>query len=142
MNKASLVFHAVYWATAYFFWLFFTQANHPTWTLRIVCTFVLVSASALYACSLVPRKLEWGRILMGLLYLTLVGLAAAILIQVIYDALLGPSPLRFKLIDNIWMDIVFVLVNTLMAAAVAWIVAQTTGLRVWRLRSDSTPTVG
>ncbi|MEM9703526.1 MAG: hypothetical protein AAF907_13890 [Planctomycetota bacterium] len=62
-----------------------------------------------------------------------IGLAAAVLIHVLYDGLLGPDPRRFSLIVNIVMDTAFVLVNTIAAAIAAWVVTVVTGRPVWRL---------
>jgi len=77
------------------------------------------------------------RIALSSLALGLIGLATALVIHVIYDALLGPDPRRFKLTTNIVMDTTFVLINVLVAAMVAWAVAVATRFPVWHLRRSS-----
>ena len=133
MNKKAVIFHSVIWIAAYFFWLFFTKANHPTWPLRIICTFMLVGASATYSCFFVPTSLEYRRIVASIFALIVIGVLTAVVIHFIYDALLGPDPRRFSLVSNIWMDTLFVLVNTLVAGLLAWLASAVFGKKVWRL---------
>ena len=133
IDATALIFHIVFWLAAFFFWLFFTQANHPNWTLRILCTWILVDSSALFACFFSPRQFKPGPLFRSALLLAICGTAAALLIHVFYDALLGPDPLRFSLLSNIAMDIAFVLVNTLISAIVAALFTVTTGRPVWRI---------
>ena len=137
MSNSSL-FHLLYWSSAYFCWLFSTTTSHPNWTLRILCTGVLVTASAVYACRFTPQKLELKNVTFSVVMLMLCGTLAALLIHVLYDALLGPDPRRFSLTSNVIMDITFVLVNTLIAATVATMLFFTTGISMWRCKNIGT----
>jgi hypothetical protein len=133
MNTNALVFHTVYWFVAYILWLSMTTAHHPTWTLRILCTGVLIAASALFACRFTPSELNLRQIALSVIGVIVCGSGAALLIHGTYDVLLGPDPRRFAFTSNLVMDIAFVFVNTIAAAIVATALSRPTGRQLWWL---------
>lgn len=104
------------WSCIFAFWWLASAANHPTMLLRSLCTVVLVGAAAFYA-NWLPKELSVASIIRTLIALIVSGVGAAFIIHVLYDGLHGPDPLRFSLVQNVVMDIAFVLVNALAATA-------------------------
>lgn len=135
MNRSAVIFHAVFWTFAFAVWLVSTRAYHPTWTLRVACTFILVAASAIYACCFAPRQRNFPALAVSSLALLACGLAAALLVHIVYDWSLGPDPRRFSLAKNIVMDTAVVLFNTTCAYATAMLLQRVLGRPLWRLRS-------
>jgi hypothetical protein len=141
LNKAAWCFHFVFWICAFGIWLAATTGNHPDWIMRILATAILVGMSALYSIRWAPRKLTAKHLFFSSLALLGCGLVTAIVIRVIYDAWIGPDPRRFSLLVNLAMDTAVLLVNTVLAAVVAWTVKQLTGRPVWMLRPAKTETL-
>jgi len=113
----------------YGFWLFTTHDHHPTPTIAMLATGIMVagSAAAVYinALILLPRFAAnrlWMR------YLLLLGATVAamtlpvvISIQWIYDALWGPDPLRFGFWTNAAYDAAGILFHLLLAMGIMWL---------------------
>jgi hypothetical protein len=95
--------HGAAWSGVFVFWLLATRNHHPTWTIALLATAVLVAAFALAvyvnALLLLPglaRARRWSGYAVGLLATVIIlDLAAVLLIQFIYDRLWGPDPLRY-----------------------------------------------
>lgn len=137
LNVNAVVFHSLYWLVAYFGWLFATVNYHPSWTLRILCTAILVVASAGYSCFFSPRQLSLKSFLRSSAALIVIGVVAAIAIHLIYDAILGPDPRRFPLTSNLVMDTVFVLANSCIAGLIAWAFSKLVRRNVWDLKEPN-----
>lgn len=106
------------------FWAFVSRNNQATPTLLVIATTLLVGGSALgvYANHLlwIPRLLRRGHPLryaaaLGATLLVLT-LAVVLGIQLAYDVLWGPDPLRFGFWTNVGMDFLFVSLHVLLAA--------------------------
>ena len=135
LNKAAVMFHSSFWPVAFTAWLLSTTAYHPNWTLRVVCTFILVAASAIYACCFAPPERTFPAIAFSSLALLACGIVTAVLIHVVYDWSIGPDPRRFGLAQNILMDTAVVLFNTVCAYVTARVLQRALGRSLWRLRS-------
>lgn len=137
VNKSAILFHATFWPAAYCVWLVTTTDYHPNGTLRVLCTFLLVGMSALYACCCTPRQRSFRAISISLLALLACGLGAALLIDLVYDWSIGPDPKRFGLARNIAMDTAVVLFNTLCAYVLAMLLESFLGRPLWQLRNTN-----
>jgi len=112
------------------FWLVATRQYHPTLTIAVLATAVLVSASALavYANSLFllsrfARRRLWWRYMASLLAMIIVlDLIAVPLIQFIYDWLWRPDPLRFGFWFNVLSDGIIIVVHVVAAMLLVWVV--------------------
>lgn len=133
-RNLSIAFHVVFWITAYLVWLCLTTANHPNWTLRFLCTLVLVGASAIYTCYFSPRSARWNRPATSVFMLVVSGFFAALVIHGLYDWSIGPDPRRFPFLTNLWMDTVIVAFNSLIAALFAGCVYLVFRRNVWSIR--------
>ncbi len=135
MNRPAVIFHAGFWSVAFLFWAMCTKAHHPTVVVRLLSTLILVGTSAVYACCGSPRGWTTKQLARAAVALIVAGFVAATLIYWIYDALVGPDPRRFSFLTNVWIDAVFVLVQTTIAALGAWSVHKITRRQVWSLRA-------
>ena len=134
MHKTACNFNLVYCSCVFSFWLMLTSVNHPTWTLRVVCTSILVGASVVYSVLLCPTRTGVREFSLGILRLLGCGFLAAAAIHMVYNQQVGPDPRRFTFLSNVLMDTEFVLVNTLAAIAAAWFARQIVGRSLRRLR--------
>ena len=119
------ILHAFVWLCVFALWLLPTRRFHPTWTIAVLATAVLVSASALavYLNALVLRPRfahNWPRYAASL-FVTVAALdvAAVLSIGAVYDWLWRPDPLRFGFWFNVASDGFIIALHLLAAAAVA-----------------------
>jgi drug/metabolite transporter (DMT)-like permease len=110
MRRALL--HLTAWLAVFVGWLLVTRPYHPTRTIAIGATAVLVSTSALatYADRLVlvprfARQSGWRAYVVSLsATVAALDLSAVLLISLIYDWLWHPDPLRFGFWFNVASD--------------------------------------
>jgi hypothetical protein len=122
--------HVAVWSGIYAFWLFATRNHHPTWTIALLATLVLVAAFALavYLNGLFlqpefARRRLWLQYAAALLATIIVlNLAAVFLIQFIYDRLWGPDPLRYGFWFNVMSDGALIIIHLAAAMGVMWLV--------------------
>jgi hypothetical protein len=125
MTLRRVILHAFVWLCVFALWLTAARRFHPTWTIAVLATAVLVSASALavYLNALVLRPRfarNWPRYAASLL-VTVAGLdvAAVLSIGAVYDWLWRPDPLRFGFWFNVASDGFIIVLHLLAAAAIA-----------------------
>jgi hypothetical protein len=125
MTLRRVILHASVWLCVFALWLLTTRRFHPTWTIAVLATAVLVSASALavYLNALVLRPRfarNWPRYAASLL-LTVAALdvAAVLSIGAVYDWLWWPDPLRFGFWFNIASDGFIIALHLAAAAALS-----------------------
>lgn len=120
------LFHLTGWSLLFLLWISTTSSHHPTLSLTLASTAVLVGASAalFYLESLVlrprlPARQLWfryaGALLVALLLLDAVPVLS---IQLLYDWIWGPDPLRFGFWTNMAYDGVILTVHLIAAMAV------------------------
>ena len=134
MSRQAYYFHLAFWPLAFAVWLFSKTEYHPTWTLRIACTFMLTLMSALFACCFIPRRASVAAVAKMVFGLLACGSGAAIAIHFLYDSFVGPDPRRFAFSSNLIMDTTIVAFNTAVAALTAFIVHTATGRPTWLFR--------
>jgi len=100
-----------------------SRNNHPTLTLNLVASGIMTLASLLVFV-LPVRVTASGaiRVLLVGCACLVAGAVAAVSISLVYDALWGPDPLRFGMIENVGMDTAVVLAGWLWASLVARLV--------------------
>ena len=119
MTLRRIFLHITIWAGIYTFWLLATRNHHPTWTIAVLATAVLVVAFALmvYVNDLVlmkrfARPCRWLQYALSLVATIIVlDLAAVFLIQFIYDRLWGPDPLRYGFWFNVLSDGALIIIH-------------------------------
>jgi hypothetical protein len=129
MSLKRTALHLAIWFCVFALWLLATRQYHPTPTLAILATAVLVSVSAVavYVNSLflVPgfarRHLWWQYAAMLLATVAVLDLIAVPLIQFSYDWLWGPDPRRFGFWFNVFSDGVIIVVHIVAATMVMWV---------------------
>lgn len=123
-----IILHAALWLGVLFFWLVATRQYHPTLTIAVSTTAVLVLASALAVyingLFLLPRfarRRLWWRYAASLLATIIVlDLIAVPAIQAIYDLLWRPDPLRFGFWFNVASDGFIIALHVAIAMGVMW----------------------
>ncbi len=116
------------WSGVFLFWLVVTRQHHPTLTIAVSATAVLVSSFvlAVYANSLFlwprfARQRLWLRYGIFVLVTVLVlDLIAVLLIQFIYDRLWGADPLRYGFWFNMASDGLGIAVHVVAAMVLMW----------------------
>lgn len=124
-----IALHVAVWSGVFVFWLVVTRQQHPTLTIAVFATAVLVSsfAMAVYINSLflVPgfaRQRLWLRYLISLLAtVAVLDLLAVLLIQFIYDRLWGADPLRYGFWFNMVSDGFGIAVHLAAAMMLMWV---------------------
>jgi hypothetical protein len=109
MTLKRIFLHVAIWSGVFIFWLLATRNHHPTLTIAMLATAVLVAAFALAvytnALLLLPRfahRRLWLQYTVSLLVtIAVLDLAAVLLIQFIYDHLWGPDPMRYGFWFNV-----------------------------------------
>ena len=76
-----------------------------------------------------PRQRTRRALLKTLAALLACGVTAALVIHAVYDAMIGPDPRRFGLLQNIGMDTAIILFNTVVALTFASILSRVSGNR-------------
>jgi uncharacterized membrane protein len=129
MSLRRIILHLALWLGVFTFWLLVTRQHHPTWTVALLATAVLVStfALAVYVNSLwlVPefagRRL-WLRYLLSLVAVIIVfDLIAVLSIQLIYDCLGVPREGRYGFWFNMASDGAGIIVHVVVAMGLIWI---------------------
>jgi len=129
MSFWRIALHVAVWLCVYVFWLAVTRQHHPTLTIAVSATAVLVSSFALavYVNSLflVPEfagRRRWlGYVISLLATVVVLDLAAVLLIQFIYDRLWGADPLRYGFWFNMASDGFGIAAHLAAAMIVMWI---------------------
>jgi hypothetical protein len=117
------------WSGVFVFWLLVTRQHHPTLTIAVSVTAVLVTSFvlAVYANSLFllpgfARQRLWLRYVISLLAtIAVIDLVAVLLIQLIYDRLWGADPLRYGFWFNMASDGFGIAVHVAAAMLVMWV---------------------
>jgi hypothetical protein len=122
MSGKRLLTHLTGWLGVFCFWLLITLDRHPTLSLAVIATSIIVgcSAAAVYLNTgfLLPRfeKLRWPAYVPAIFSVVmLLAVAAATSIQLAYDILWGPDPLRFGFWTNVALDGSGIMVHLLLA---------------------------
>lgn len=132
MSLWRTALHIAAWSGVFGFWLVVTRQHHPTLTIAVCATAVLVSSFALavYVNNLwlwpsFARQRRWLHYSVSLLATVLVlDLAAVLLIQFIYDRLWGADPLRYGFWFNMATDGFGIAVHLAAASIMAWLGGQ------------------
>lgn len=112
MSFRRIALHVALWLGIFLFWLVVTRQHHPTLTIALSATAILVSSFvlAVYANSLflahrfAQRRLWLWYVLSLLATVAVLDLIAVLLIQLIYDRLWGADPLRYGFWFNMASD--------------------------------------
>jgi hypothetical protein len=126
MSLKRIFLHVAVWSGVFTFWLIVTRRHHPTLTIAILATAVLVAAFALAvyvnALLLKPRYARarlWSKYALLLMAtVALLDLEAVLLIQFIYDRLWGPDPLRYGFWFNVASEGVLIIIHLAAAMGV------------------------
>ena len=129
MTAKRVFMHAALWAGVFTFWLLATRGHHPNLVIAVLATAVLVAAFALAVyvngLFLLPRFARRGlraRYAVSLVAtLIVLDLAAVLLIQLVYDRLWGPDPLRYGFWFNAASEGVLIIIHLAAAAGVVWV---------------------
>jgi hypothetical protein len=126
MTLRRVMLHAAVWLLVYCAWLSSTRDFHPTWTIAICATAILVAASAaaVYLNALVlrprfARGSRWVYVLSLCAVVLALDLAAVLGIGAVYDWLWRPDPLRFGFWFNLLSDGVIITLHVLVAMLLA-----------------------
>jgi hypothetical protein len=128
MTLRRVILHLFVWAGVFTFWILTTRQFHPNMTIAAAATAMMVSGSALMvylnSLFLLPRLARRGRWLQYfialLLTLAILDLITVLVIQVIYDALWHPDPLRFGFWFNILSDGFIIALHMIVSMGVVW----------------------
>lgn len=129
MTLKRIFLHVAIWSGVFTFWLFATRNHHPTLTIAILATAVLVIAFALAVYAnhlfLLPgfaRRRLWLQYVVSLLVtIAVLDLAAVLLIQFIYDYLWGPDPLRYGFWFNVASEGALIIIHLATAMGIVWL---------------------
>lgn len=129
-SSRRLMMHVAVWLCVFMFWLLATRRFHPTLSIAVLATAVLVSASAwavyVNRLFLLPRfaraRLWWQYAASLLATVIILDLIAVLLIQIIYDRLWRPDPLRFGFWLNVASDGFIIVLHLTIAMGFVWIV--------------------
>jgi hypothetical protein len=129
MTLKRIFLHITIWSGVFIFWLLTTRNHHPTLTIAILATTVLVIAFALAVYAnhlfLLPkfaRRGLWLQYAVSLLVtVAVLDLAAVFLIQFIYDRLWGPDPLRYGFWFNVASEDVLIIIHLAAAMGLMWL---------------------
>jgi hypothetical protein len=124
MSLKRTFLHVAVWSGVFTFWLIATRRHHPTLTIAILATAVLVAAFALavYVNALLLRPrysrlwLQYAVLLVATV--AVLDLGAVLLIQFIYDRLWGPDPLRYGFWFNVASEGVLITIHLAAAMGV------------------------
>jgi hypothetical protein len=114
MKRISL--HLAAWLAILGVWVFVSRNHHPTLLINILATSVLVAASAtavyvnmsVLRPQFLRRRTGWRYILELIFMVSVLDVIAVITIQVIYDGLWGPDPLRYGFGTNLIYEAIFI----------------------------------
>lgn len=111
------------WLTlwALLFWI--SRANHPTSTLNVAATTLMILAAiAAFAVILQTSRNASAAFKFGTAAFSVIGagILAALAIGIVYDIEIGPNPRRFGLAANIVMDTVVVAALVMLMSAFDW----------------------
>ena len=133
MTLRPVIRHALVWLFVFACWLWTTRDFHPTWTIAVCATAILVSASALAvylnALMLRPRfaRRRWVYAIFVCAVVLVLDLAAVLSIGAVYDWLWRPDPLRFGFWFNLASDGFIIVLHLSVAAAVVWLARRSHG---------------
>lgn len=121
--------HLAVWSGIFVFWLFVTRQHHPTLTIALSATAVLVSsfvlavyANSLFLVARFAQRRLWLRYIFSLLAVVMaLDFIAVLLIQFIYDRLWGVDPLRYGFWFNMTTDGFGITVHLVGAMMVMWV---------------------
>jgi hypothetical protein len=129
MMLKRIFLHVVIWSGVFTFWLLATRGHHPTLTIALSATAILVAAFALAVyingIFLLPRfahRRLWLQYAVSLfLTVAVLDLSAVMLIQFIYDYLWGPDPLRYGFWFNVASEGVLIIIHLAAAMGIMWL---------------------
>jgi hypothetical protein len=124
-----IILHMVVWLGVFIIFLLATRQYHPTLTIAISATMVLVSISALAVylngLFLLPRfarRHARGQYVVLLLATVIIlDLIAVLTIQVVYDQLWRPDPMRFGFWFNVMSDGFIIAAHLAIATGIMWV---------------------
>lgn len=128
MKRFSL--HFATWLALLGVWVVVSRNHHPTLLINLLATSVLVAASAtavyVNAAILWPRfrqhRISWRYGFELICMVSVLDLIAVITIQVLYDWLWGPDPLRYGIGTNLVYEAIFIGLHLAVATAVLAII--------------------
>lgn len=110
------------WTIVFIAWLVQSRPYHPSTTLWIGATTLLIAGSIvgehLSSKSSPQQPALW------IVYWILCGVLTAAAIHVFYDVFHGPDPLRFSFPLNCVMDSFIVVINSIVVKGCRWIIAR------------------
>lgn len=117
----KIALHLFVWITLVGAYSFIFKANHPSITVSVISTSFLMlgSAIAVYAklflnAQQLTNKLTWIQCFMIMVVVLLVTTVSVVFsIQLVYDSLVGPDPLRFSLLTNLVIDFIWIVFHLL-----------------------------
>ncbi len=129
MTLKRIFLHVAIWSGVFIFWLLSTRNHHPTLTIAIMATAVLVIAFALavyvnhlFLLPAFARRRLWLQYSVSLLVtIAVLDLAAVLLIQFIYDRLWGPDPLRYGFWFNVASEGALIIFHLAAAMGLMWV---------------------
>lgn len=124
MKRFSL--HVTTWLVILGVWVVVSRSHHPTLLINILATSVLVvaSATAVYVNRSVlwpqflRRRTDWLYVLELIFMVSVLDVIAVIAIQLIYDRLWGPDPLRYGFGTNLIYEAIFIGLHLAIGTAV------------------------
>jgi len=129
MSLRRVALHVALWSGVFLFWLLVTRLHHPTLTIAVSATAVLVTSFvlAVYANSLfllprfARRRFRLRYIISLLATVAVLDLVAVLLIQLIYDGLWGADPLRYGFWFNMASDGFGIAAHVVGAMVLTWV---------------------
>jgi hypothetical protein len=115
--KVKVALHLFVWITLIGVYSFIFRANHPSITVDLISTSFLMfgSSIAVYTNLLLKTqklsgKLTTANYILAMAFVVLITTIGVVLsIQVVYDSLVGPNPLRFGLLTNLVLDFTWII---------------------------------
>jgi hypothetical protein len=122
----KVALHLFVWITLIGVYSFIFRANHPSITVDLISTSFLMfgSSIAVYTNLLLKAqkcsgKLTTTNYILAMAFVLLITTISVVLsIQLVYDSLVGPNPLRFSLLTNLVLDFVWIIFHL---ALLSWL---------------------
>lgn len=111
-----ILVHLSFWFGILLFWIVVSRNNHPSFLLNCIASLTLVAASAtaFYTSTLILARRysshhsikQFAIEILSLV--VLLDLVSVFIIQVAYNATVGPDPARFGLLANVLFEAIFI----------------------------------
>lgn len=129
MSFRRVVSHLLAWSGVFILWLFATRQFHPKLGIALAATAILVSASALAVYldrlwlwpKFARRRLSWRYAATLAAAVLTLDVLAVVSIQMVYDWLWHPDPLRFGFWFNVASDGFIIALHLAAAWGIMWI---------------------